>query len=316
MKNIQNFENFEQINESKKSWITFGQLVIALGVLAVYGYANVKLYRLANRILDVVNSTKSDPLQKEQLFIDSIKNDFTARIKNEKLFSESQKEWIIDSLKTIQFKVIDSGLLDERNARACFINLDYLKEKVKGRKLVALALDDFPNNSNFIILKRSYITTDPTYKRSVVHELSHYYHDLIKGAVMEVPKMSDYVDKRISDDLYMQKKIRSLFGITIDNIKDKKKSEIVKLLVRSICAELRQNEEYLTSEDELYARFKTLKHHMHQQGFIKDMKHPVTKDDVMLFIESTYDYLPSDNFVEHAAILVYIDLDKISQIKD
>lgn len=315
MKNIQNFKGFTQINESKKSTISFRHLLPALGIIAISRYADVKLYREVKKIMDVVNSTQSDPLQREQQFIDSIKKEFTAKVKMEKLFSETQKEWIIDSLKTIQFKVIDSGLLDETNARACFINLHYLKEKVKGRKLVALALDDFPNNSNFIILKRSYITTDPTYKRSVIHELSHYYHDLIKGAVMEVPNMSDYVDKRISDDLYMQKKIRSLFGINGD-IEDKKKSEIVKLLVRSILAELRKNEEYLTSEDELYARFKTLKHHMHQQGFIKDMKQPVTKDDVMLFIESTYDYLPSDNFVEHAAILVYLDLDKIDQIKD
>lgn len=315
MKNIQNFKGFTQINESKKSTISFRHLLLALGIIAISRYADVKLYRGVKKIMDVVNSTQSDPLQREQQFIDSIKKEFTTKVKMEKLFSETQKEWIIDSLKTIQFKVIDSGLLDETNANACFINIDPLKEKIKGRKLVSLALDDFPDNSNFIILKRDYITKDPTYKMSVVHELSHYYHHLIREAQMEVPKMTDFLDKRISDDSYMQKKIRSLFGINGD-IEDKKKSEIVKVLVRSICVELRQNEEYFTSEDELYARFKTLKHQMYEQNIIKDMKQPVTKDDVMLFIESTYDYLPSDNFVEHAAILVYLDLDKISQIKD
>lgn len=315
MKNIQNFKGFTQINESKKSTISFRHLLLALGIIAISRYADVKLYKKAKGILDVVNSTKSDPLQKESQFIDSIKKEFTAKIKMEELFSETQKEWIIDSLKTIQFKVIDSDLLDEMDANACFINIDPLKEKVKGRKLVNLALDDLPDNSNFIILKRDYITTDPTYKMSVVHELSHYYHHLIRGAQMEVPKMTDYLDKRISDDSYMRKKIRHLLALD-GNTENKKKSEIIDILIRTVFVDLRENEEYFTSEDELYARFKTLKHHMYQEGIIKDMKQPITKEDVMTFVESTSDYLPSDKFVKHWAILVCIDLDKINQIKD
>lgn len=321
MQNLIHYKDFLILENNSKSAgfsISFKQVLVAMGLSLgiLQGSFNLTVYKKAKEILDLVNSKQSIPLESEKKFIDSIKAELIVTIKNEKIFKQNQKDWIIDSLETIQFKVIDSDFLDNEHAAACYINLSSIKKIVDDKSLVKFALkSQIPQSDNFIILKREYIRTDPSYKASVTHEIFHYYLRLIKEADIFVPSMQSLIDKRLVNEDYMKEKIFALLLMSTP-----KNEPTNKELINKVYQLLKKNEEYYKSEEEMYARYKTLKNEIYKSGLIENINQPLTTELVVEFLyslieqkETGYDINP---LLLHLPILVYLDFDKLDTMHE
>lgn len=283
-----------KINE-KVNW---GNLLLALGI-AYFGVAKWKEYSKIKDIYTVVNSDKSIPSKEESEYIEKIRTEVIEEIKGSNLFKKFNKQYIIDSLSTIQFRVVDSTIVFSENSKACYLYIKPIKGKYK-------YLLSEPSGENFIIINRKGMK-DSNYVSSVVHEIYHYFDKLVDSGnrrYSEIVDISQYVDKNINNENYTKKKIMALMLFV--NASGKDENDIV----NAIYDDYMSNKEYYTSDNELFARYKTLKSDMLKDGIIYNINQTPTIEDLANYLIG----VKGIKRVEHLYLLLSIDLKRLKEL--
>jgi hypothetical protein len=284
-----------KINE-KISW---SNLLLALGI----GYLSVakwKDYKTIKGIYDVVNSSSSIPNKKESEYIEKIRSEVISKVKESNLFKKFNKQYIIDSLSTIQFKVVDSTIVFSKDAKASYVYIKPLKGRYK------YLLSNVPEGENFIIINIKDMNNSD-YSSTIVHEIYHYFDRLITNddeRYSEVVDISKYVDNNVSNERYTKKKIMLLMLFSNTS------GEIENQIVDGIYDNYISNKKYYNSNSELFARYKSLKHDMLNSDIIQSINQTPT-------IENLAEYLFSINGLkrlEHLYVLLSLDITKLKEL--
>lgn len=162
----------EEVNEK----IKWSNLLFALG-LAYIGISKYGEYNKIKDIYGVVNSNESTPTSNEAIWIEKIRSEVIEQIKVSNLFKKFDKEYIIDSIQNINFRIVDDQIPFSKGARACYIYIKPLKGKY-----TYLLQDQIPSGENFIIINRKSMK-DSNYTEVVVHEIYHYFDRLLTGVI-------------------------------------------------------------------------------------------------------------------------------------
>lgn len=286
----------EEVNEK----IKWSNLLFALG-LAYIGISKYGEYNKIKDIYQVVNSNEATPTSNEAIWIEKIRSEVIDQIKVSNLFKKFDKEYIIDSIQNINFRIVDDQIPFSKGARACYIYIKPLKGKY-----TYLLQDQIPSGENFIIINRKSMK-DSNYAEVVVHEIYHYFDRLLTGGeerYSEENKIAQFIDTNLDDERYTKKKIMAL--MLFANNKGKSENEVVDALYD----EYMDNKKYFVSEPELFARYKTLKHQMVKGGYISSINESVT-------IEKLAEYLfglDAWNRSEQLFILLSLDLKKLKDL--
>ncbi len=284
----------EVVNEK----IKWSNLLLALG-LTYIGVANWREFKIAKEVYDTVNSTSSTPNKEEKEYIEKIRSEVINKVRESNLFKKFDKQYIIDSLSTIQFKMVDSTISFSKDASATYVYISPLKKKYK-------YLLNAPESENFIIIKRSNMN-DPNYPSVIVHELYHYFDRLITNTddrYSNIADISKYVDKDIKNEKYAKKKIMALMLFV------NKGGEDEKSLTNDIYNDYISSKEYYTSDNELFARYKTLKFNMLKDNIIKDINQTPTIEDLANYLFN----IDGLKRLEHLYLLLSIDLGKLKEL--
>lgn len=292
----------------------FRRFLVAIGMtyLAGTAYRDTMIYNKVKKVYDVINSDKSRPTPKESRFIDSMRSELVRRLAADPRIPETHRGPILDSIRTIPFRVIDSdnGVLGSEDVYGSTIDLGGLKELLVNYKGASWALKgSTPPGNDYIVLRRKYID-DPNYWTTVVHEIFHYYHDLVVRAAPHGPMLTDYLDPRVSDKAYLRKKIIYLLrgaGLFAGHKSEDQKLDIV---ARSAVREILASRDYLSSESELWARYKTLEYEVHQTGMTRDISEPLTIDAIHGMLAR------SAEMTNSLPILAVLDLDRLPEIAE
>lgn len=286
----------ESINEK----IKFSDFLLALGFTYI-SISNYNKFDQIKNIYNVANSDESKPNYKESKWIDSVKQEVIEEIQTSKLFNKFDKKYIIDSIRTINFRIVDSIIPFAKEAKACYVHIKPLKNKYK-----YLLKSQIPSFDNFIIINRSDMN-DPSYSASLVHEIYHYFDYLLGDGedYSNTNKIRKFIDKNIDDREYLKEKILRL--TMIDPEKNKKEKNLIKSIINFIYYDFMDNKSYYTSNDELFARYKTVKFKMIKRGII-------TKDET-IGIESIAKYLAlSNNRIQDIIPFIALDLNKLDEL--
>lgn len=286
----------EEVNEK----IKWSNLLFALG-LAYIGISKYGEYNKIKDIYQVVNSNEATPTSDESIWIEKIRSEVIDQIKVSNLFKKFDKDYIIDSIQNINFRIVDDQIPFSKSARACYIYIKPLKGKY-----TYLLQDQIPSGENFIIINRESMR-DSNYDEVVVHEIYHYFDRLLTGGeerYSEEKKISQFIDTKLDDERYTKKKIMVL--MLFANNKGESENEIVDALYD----EWMNNRKYFVSEPELFARYKTLKHQMVKGGYISSINESVTIEKLAQYLFDLDDY----NRSEQLFILLSLDLKKLKEL--
>lgn len=300
MKNIVEYSEF-QVNE-KISWKHF-LFAISIGLTLRVEIAD---YKTIKYVYDQINSSKV--LNKdEEIVIEKIRIKTISIIEKDSSFLKFNRPYIIDSLKHIQFKVAD--VVDNKESTcACYIDITPIKNSIK------YGLMSHPSRENFIILKKNKIN-DKIMPECIVHEMYHFLDKMLgtnKGVSDDLTLSDSILDKNIYDEEYGKNKI----SIILSGFKYKEGTKNIKDYVDDMYRQLIKKKDYPTSNHELYARWKTFKVDLLNDGYIKNINQKVNLDilnnslDIKKPNFRSIDQFTIDN---HLVVLFYIDVDKIEK---
>lgn len=283
MKYIKEFNSF---NEGIIS--NFGAFILA----AMLGYGSMKVYRdtkFLKEIYDEVNDPMNMPNKVESNQIEDIRKNVIETIKSSDRFDKFGKDFIIDSLETIEFRFSDDDILINSSI-GVFINISGFKQYFTSRFL------DVPKNENFILFMRDQLY-DKNIEQLILHEMYHYFDHLLKDYTKTI-KLDTLYDKRfIVDEKYSYDKIRNLLNFSPDEEMDKNFKKYAKFIF--------DNKNYLKSSSEVFARWNSMKYKMIKLNIIDSFNDDVTLDDINELLTSSP--FPSDNY-EYIDFLLFISL--------
>lgn len=293
----------EEVNEK----IKWSNLLFALG-LAYIGISKYGEYNKIKDIYQVVNSKESIPTNDESKWIEKIRTEAIDQIKSSNLFNKFDKKYIIDSIQSINFKVVDKEIPFSKNAKACYVYIKPLKSKY-----TYLFKDQIPSGENFIIVNRQFMK-ESDYSEVIVHEIYHYFDRLLTGngeMYSEENKISQFIDKNLDDESYTKKKIMTLMLFKTKNSKIyNKESQLINEIVDDLYNEYMDNKKYFASEAELFARYKTLKHQMVKGGYISSINEPTSIENIAQYLFDLDAYNRSGQLF----VLVSLDLSKLKEL--
>jgi hypothetical protein len=279
MKYIKEFNSF---NEGILS--NFSKFILA----AMLGYGSMKVYKdtkFLKEIYDEVNDPMKIPNEKESNQIEDIRKKVIETIQISDRFDKFGKDFIIDSLETIEFRLSDDVLLN--SSVGVFINITDYKRYFTSRFL------DVPKNENFILIMRNRLY-DKNIEQLILHEMYHYFDYLLKDYTKTI-KLDTLYDKRfIVDEKYSYEKIRNLLNLS----SDEDEYEYAKFIF--------DNKNYLKSSSEVFARWNSMKYKMIKFNIIDSFNDDVTLDDINELL-SNKNIDPSDNY-EYIDFLLFISL--------
>lgn len=306
MKNIIEYAEF-QVNE-KISW---KNLLIALGVCFL-GDIQIKNYKtIKSTYNDIINSRELTNNEKDT--IEKIRANIIDIIKSDDKFLKFNRPYILDSLKTIQFKIVDKidvGQSDEI-AAACYINLDVAKDN--------WMYDHIFKNSpisrdNFIIISRKSMN-EKMLADYIVHEMHHFLDKLLGDGKNSLsndlnPKVN-IIDKKVLTDKNWALDKLSMISTTY------KYNELppdLKELIYQQYNDIMSRRKYLTSNSELFARWRTYKHNLLKNGFISNINQKITTDIIVRSFDIySKDYKTKDiNLIgQDKDLLFFIDIKNV-----
>jgi hypothetical protein len=321
MKYLQKFQNWEKEKLTEK--ITWKDLLL-WSTLLIGGKQIIKTgqqYNTLNKLYTQINSPESNPTKLESSKINQIREKLINQISNSQDFEKFGKKNLIDSLKVIEFKVVDS-LNYIRNvspgSNACFINLGIIKQKT--RKEIKWLVNE-PSQNNLIVIRKD-ILREQTPELTIIHELYHYLDKITKVKY----QFEEFIDTNINRNklnyttnkyaILVRKSMREYnTNEKIENFKlydnDGQKVDIYPLCKEKIDHYIK-NKNYFSSTDEVFARWLTLKTDMIQLGIIKNNQDIITLGEV----ETYLDKCNEENTEQCYNILLILNWEKLIEFQE
>lgn len=294
----------------KKSW---KNLLIALSVCFV-GDIQIKNYKAIRSVyVDITNSTL--PTKSEKDTIDKIRKDIINIIKQDNKFLKFNRPYILDSLKNIQFKIIneiDIGA-SEDIAAACYIDLDAAKDNWMYDHIFK---DNLVGRDNFIIIRKKSLNSEmlPDY---IVHEIYHFLDKLLGDKKITLssslkPK-DNIIDKKVLSDKKWALDKLSMISTTY---KYDELTPRLKELITHKYDDIISRKKYLTSESELFARWKTYKHNLVKNGFLSNINQKITPDIIVKSFDiysKDYKTKNMNLIAQNTDLLFFIDIKNVEK---
>lgn len=298
---IKKYNEFYSINEKSKYWISWKELLLMFGIgLSINFGKNVyKLHHLYSEI----NSDKSIPNSNEERIIDTIRQNVISNIKSSNLFKKLNREFIIDSITNIQFKLLDSIDIGSMDADGVYIHID--------KKLQSSFARNEPNSNNYIIIKRD-LLNDSDVSDVISHEIYHYF-DVLSGnnGNHDIKKL---LDKRVLiDKKYALNKISLISCLTYyDSLTPQISNDMNELY-----GDYMKNKNYYLGSDEVFARWNSFKYKLLKDGFIKDINQKVSFEEVISALSSKTRSGKRLAYFESGIIpiLFFINIKKINEVE-
>ena len=311
MKHIKNFNNYEMLNE-KISWNTILFMFFAgLGVGNIHN--NIKNYTKIKSLYNEVNSEKSVPKGEDKERVEEIRKQLISTINSSNFFKKSNKEWIVDSIKTINFKIVsdmsDMNYIANNSISGCYINLESIQ---KNYYFTNKIIPNKPSVNNIIIIDRK-ILDDEDCVEIIEHELYHYLDFLSGDKSKDNDYFSDNIDfKEFIDDKVIDDRNHALYKYTAihcrstSSMSKSKRDNLSKLIFNAS----KEDYKYITSSTELFSRFKTFKSKLAKEGYIQDINQVLNKDIVVEYITDKSGDISYDDL----NLLLYLKFDKIDEL--
>lgn len=325
MKYIKNIENFEYLNEEldfRKMWGDYKSYLITIGLLAgISNYTNIKAlagYKLSHsEISNIVNDVNYKPSGENKVLVDTIKLNLIDYIKSSNKIEGSKKSSIIKAIDSLSIVIAPDrfadGIAQGNVIGVHFLYIDYPTKKIKN----AIVLNGDAFNGGLFSG-----SDDKTKVTTLIHELWHfidaklytnnksekygYYSDILDISElldMDIVSYNDLGKKRL------EKKIEIIFKRRGMKNTKKGKKYLASLIV--------ENRKYITSPEEVFARFHSMKMWMFRNGIIDSPTDNITKDDIIKIID---DYDIVDLFakqnIDFFELLFYMKIDFNSENDD
>lgn len=306
MKYIKKYQRLDE----KISWNKF-LLSLLIGYI---GYGNVSKYyneykhnKEVHYLYNVVNSNTNYPTGKEKEIIEVTREKVIDQIKQSKLFVKFGKSYIVDSIKTATIKIVDTNIdIIGEDVAAAYI---YLEPFTKGLQSFDKFKDIQSTKSNIILINRSSLEYNDL-ASMLTHEIYHYVDRLYDSTYMSKKlDLSKFKDNKLNDKEHLMKKLALLkFHIPYNKIDN---DELKDVLSKFVDLYNKEDFEYLTKSEEIFARLNTLKGNMIESGIINSYNDKLTKLNVIEFALKKKTLT-----MEDFDILLILDLDKISELDE
>jgi len=308
MKYIKEYNQFEELNEkvSVKDIVLYFAILYGINGVNNLVFDLIRNYNLnkeVNKIYSIVNSPINLLEDENKILIEKLKKDIILQVKNSNLFDKFGKNYILDSLENITIKIANpTGKLINENTAAVFIKLGDIEKMMKNKFLFKFS-DNHSTKSNVIIINERYIN-DKQLPEMLTHEIYHYVDALLSSNnnyISSELKLSKFVDKNLDDKNYSVRKLTSILSSKPDNIQ-------IQDIISKLTSSILEDDKYLSSDEEIFTRWKTLKTKMIKNGYIEDMKTKINKNILL-------DYLSRNkpNYID-IEILLILDFDKIEEL--
>ena len=284
--------------------MTWKQFLVGLSIYVgtTHIMKDVKLYNMYHQI----NSPASNPKEEEIGLIESIREKVISNVQSSDLFNKFGKKYVIDSLKKVAFKVVNSrdyySNID-KISMACYINLP----SFKATSIESPLLSE-PSMDNLIVINRDFIKKDD-YPQILTHEIYHYLDKLLakNGSryLSNEIDMSQFIDLKIKDKDYAIKKFLLINCFDIKN----HPNDIIYQYGNDWYKMKKDEISYYGSDVELFARWKTFRTKLIEMRYTKDGK-SITLDDISNYIISK----STDG--DDIELLYIINLSKIDEIEN
>lgn len=299
MKHLKPFEGFDDYLTEKIKW---QHLLLALGLY--HGAKDLKTAKSINHIYQVVNSPKSDPTESEKKTFDAIRKQMIESVRNSDRFQRFNKEWVIDSLKNIKVKVLDSIDLEGSNPKSTLGAYFYIKPYNDKWISKPIGWIHGESDDNLVFIKRE-ILDDKDLDEILIHELYHYL-DRLMSYPDETKRLYFFDKKAFKDDKYTLNKLARIMMANQRNYDTL--SNDMKRQIKYLYDDWKSKKSYYQEPGELFARWNTLKSDMLKDGCLKDINQCPTKKDIyeFLFTRRRVDaqYLP---------LLLVLDWDRLEE---
>jgi len=302
MKHIEDFN----INE-KISWKSF-LIIMGMTFAGKYLSTNISAYKNMNYLYNQVNSEKSVPTGDDKKKIEDIRQELILDIESSNLFQKSKKSWIIDSIKSIEFKIIDDRSIRNISGvstNGCYIYIAGIKDKFP-------LANKFSNQTslNNVIILNSDLFSNPNSFEIIQHELYHYLDQLIGKDNEKLSSnidFGDFLDSEIDNDIdYAVYKYTAIYCKSTDGISKEKKRELEEM----VKDEIKSSKSYITSQSELFARWKTFKSKLKREGYIKNINQRVDRNLVIKYCQDKLGNI----YIDDVSLLFYLKLSKIEEL--
>lgn len=298
---MKHLNDFESIDEKLK----WKHLLLALGISisANYYVKDFKSYNKLKHIYSLINSPKSNPTKEESKHLEEVRQRMIQNVKKSKMFDKFNKPWLLDSLKNIHFKVIDSinfSSSEDKNltTEGCYFYLKPLKGVIS-------KLAGEPSEDNMLILRRG-ILKNEMLDEIIIHELYHYVDRLTK---YNYDISDSFLDKKsFVDTTYGLNKMINIITANNYNWDNFPKPDLKKDLL-SMYNDYKRNKMYYTSSGEIFARWHAFKSDLLKAGYIDSIDDMPTKKDIYKFM-----WLEKRLDVQYITLLLALDWDKFNEI--
>jgi hypothetical protein len=319
MNYIKTQNEYEMLNEGKLTW---KQLLIGLGI--VYTLNNLTTTNpLTNmEISELINDVNNNPTPFEDNFIRDMKGKLIYDIISTAKISELKKSKIVEEINKIKFICVDSETINSISADGNVVLGCYITYLDSDKKLIkAIFIDKNKINKGL--------------DKTIIHELRHLVDDALGSRDYRYSEMVNVVDM-LDKDIVIQneigkKKLRDkikaytvlvserILGFKINSIKDTKKlnktNSFIEETTEGFLKDLSDENSirYLTSPEEVYARFHGMKKWMIQNGYIEDMNSEITQEHIIRLFNDHRFY--DGEYLDFKELIFFLNVDLSGKTK-
>lgn len=314
MENLKDFKSYS-INEK----IGWKEILVSLVILfgARKAINTYREYDYLKSVYSKINSKESIPTKEESEKLESIRLNLIEDIESDDKWDKFDKTGILDSIRNIKFKVMDSDKYINDISLACYINIESMKNN---RKYLKPFLNT-PSENDVIAIRRDVLDRKDI-SLVVSHELYHYLDKLIKLN----KEFSNFIDWKVkSDDQYASKKYSILsknaiidFSSNIDlfSMSNKSGQEVdLYQICKDYVDPYKDKFKYYSSNKEVFARWFTLKTDMFRKGIISNVSQDIKIEDISRYLDKCNEMGDFDSEYECLDIMMVLDWSKLDQFQ-
>lgn len=297
------------------SFRIFGKVLFYLSMLyfghQIYNfYKEVKISNEISSVFKQINATNNYPTGDKKIIIDSVRNDIVKQVQNSYIFNKYGKEYLLDSLRTVTIKFIEptGDFIVRDNTIAIFIKLDGFEKHFEDNFL-SYFFNIQSSKKNVILINSDHMDDDDL-AEVITHEIYHYVDMLLgdKDYLSTNLELSKFVDEKIINDKhYLTYKAFIILNGGNNIIKINKENTRLKSLIKDISTMTVDNIEYLSSNEEIFARWKTFKCKLVNLGYIDKMETNLTTSIMSDYSDNSVSLMDLD-------LLLILDWSKIVEM--